>query len=56
MTTAWVQYRLEFADFEQVPGWGLPADALDTSAIYGLEISAKQNLAVDLWLDQIEFF
>lgn len=56
LTTAWAQYSLEFADLEQIPGWGLPATVLDKSAIYGLEVTAKANVTVDLWLDQIEFF
>jgi hypothetical protein len=54
-TTAWAQYSVRFDQLTQL-GWGLPADALDKAALYGLQFTAKPGAQVDLWLDQIEFF
>ena len=54
-TTSWAQYVVKFDQLTQI-GWGNPAPALDKAALYGLQITAKPNLQVDLWLDQIEFF
>jgi hypothetical protein len=54
-TSTWTEYTVPFADLSQI-GWGLPADALDTATLYGLQVTAKAKLDVDLWLDQIEFF
>jgi hypothetical protein len=54
-TTTWTQYSVKFSDLAQI-GWGNAAPALDTSALYGLQVTAKPKLEVDLWLDQIEFF
>jgi hypothetical protein len=54
-TATWAQYTVRFDKLTQI-GWGNPADALDTAAVYGLQITAAPKAAVDLWLDQIEFF
>lgn len=54
-TTTWTQYVVKFSDLTQI-GWGNAAPALDKSALYGLQVTAKPKLEVDLWLDQIEFF
>jgi hypothetical protein len=54
-TTTWTEYIVKFSDLSQI-GWGNAAPALDKSALYGLQITAKPKLDVDLWLDQIEFF
>jgi hypothetical protein len=54
-TTSWVQYSHKFTDLTQI-GWGNSAKTLDKAALYGLQVTAKMNLEVDLWLDQIEFF
>lgn len=53
-TTEWAQYTLPFAELEQL-GFGLPA-TLDPSSLYGLQITAKPKLEVDLWLDNFEFY
>ncbi|MES1184498.1 MAG: hypothetical protein ABUL60_11825 [Myxococcales bacterium] len=54
-TTTWAQYTVRFDKLTQL-GWGNSADALDTAALYGLQITAAPKLDVDLWLDQLEFF
>jgi len=57
-TTTWTQYSILFADMMQA-GFGYPGgdDAkLDTVNTYGLQITAKQDLDVDLWVDEFEFF
>jgi len=54
-TTTWAQYTVRFDKLAQI-GWGNSADALDTAALYGLQITAAPKAAVDLWLDQIELF
>lgn len=57
-TTTWTQYSYRFDELSQI-GWGYPGDPelkLDPSAVYGLQVTAKAKLNVDLWLDQIEFF
>lgn len=57
-TSTWKQYSYRFDELSQI-GWGYPGDPelkLDASAVYGLQITAKAKLEVDLWLDQIEFF
>ena len=54
-TTSWAQYVVQFDQLAQL-GWGYPAAAITKSALYGLQVTAKPKLDVDLWLDQIEFF
>ena len=54
-TTTWTQYSIAFKDMAQV-GWGKPAAALNKAALYGVQVTAKPKLSVDLWLDQIEFY
>jgi hypothetical protein len=57
-TTTWTQYSYRFDELSQI-GWGYPGDPelkLDPSQVYGLQVTAKAKLNVDLWLDQIEFF
>lgn len=54
-TTSWVQYIVPFDQMTQL-GWGTPAPAITKTALYGLQVTAKPKLEVDLWLDQIEFF
>lgn len=54
-TTTWAQYVIPFEELSQI-GWGNAAEALDKSSLYGLQVTAKAKLEVDLWLDQIEFF
>jgi hypothetical protein len=54
-TTAWAQYVIRFDELSQI-GWGNAAPGLDKAALFGLQITAKAKLDVDLWLDQIEFF
>jgi len=54
-TSSWAQYSVLFADLTQV-GFGNSAPAIDEATLYGLQITAKAKLEVDLWLDQIEFF
>jgi hypothetical protein len=54
-TTSWAEYVISFEQLTQI-GWGNPALALDKAALYGLQVTAKPKLEVDLWLDQIEFF
>jgi len=46
---------VRFDELTQI-GWGNAAPSIDKSALYGLQITAKAKLEVDLWLDQIEFF
>jgi endoglucanase len=55
LTTSWTLYSVPFAELSQI-GWGLAGDALDKATLYGLQLTAKPKLNVDLWLDQIEFF
>jgi len=54
-TSVWTQYVIRFADLTQV-GWGFPAAAIDKSKLYGLQITSKAQLDVELWVDQIELF
>lgn len=54
-TTSWTLYVLPFSELSQI-GWGKSAAALDKTTVYGLQVTAKAKLDVDLWLDQIEFF
>ncbi len=54
-TTSWAAYSFTFQQLTQL-GWGLPAASIDKAALYGLQVTAKPKLEVDLWLDQIEFF
>ncbi|HVY27311.1 MAG TPA: hypothetical protein VHB79_12215 [Polyangiaceae bacterium] len=54
-TTVWTQYVVRFDELTQI-GWGNAAPSIDKSALYGLQLTAKAKLEVDLWLDQIEFF
>jgi hypothetical protein len=54
-TTTWTLYVLPFAELTQL-GWGKSAAALDKTTLYGLQVTAKPKLDVDLWLDQVEFF
>jgi hypothetical protein len=55
LTTDWTLYVVPFSDLSQI-GWGLPGASLDKATLYGLQLTAKPKLDVDLWLDQIEFF
>ena len=55
LTSSWALYVVPFAELSQI-GWGNPAAALDKTTLYGLQLTAKAKLDVDLWLDQIEFF
>lgn len=55
LTSSWAHYVVPFAELSQI-GWGNPAAALDKTTLYGLQLTAKAKLDVDLWLDQIEFF
>ncbi len=55
LTTSWAQYVVRFDQLAQI-GWGNPAPAITKTALYGLQVTAKAKLEVDLWLDQIEFF
>jgi hypothetical protein len=54
-TSIWTQYVVRFDELTQI-GWGNAAPTVDKSALYGLQVTAKAKLEVDLWLDQIEFF
>jgi hypothetical protein len=54
-TSVWTLYTVHFSELTQI-GWGNAAPALDKTALYGLQLTAKPKLDVDLWLDQIEFF
>ncbi|HEY6077806.1 MAG TPA: hypothetical protein VIW29_03340 [Polyangiaceae bacterium] len=55
LTTSWKQYVVRFSELSQI-GWGAPAAALDTTTLYGLQLTAKSKLDVDVWLDELEFF
>lgn len=55
LTSSWTEYVVPFADLSQI-GWGHPGAALDKTTLYGLQVTAKAKLDVELWLDQIEFF
>ncbi|MDF3072204.1 MAG: hypothetical protein K0R38_7805 [Polyangiaceae bacterium] len=58
LTTEWKQYSHTFAQLSQL-GWGYPADPevkLDATSLYGLQFTAKPDLEVDLWVDQVEFY
>lgn len=54
-TTSWALYVVSFDELSQI-GWGKAAPALDKATLYGLQLTAKPKLTVDVWLDQIEFF
>ena len=55
-TTSWAAYSITFEQMTQSGSWGQTAPAIDKAHVYGLQITAKANMAVDLWLDQLEFF
>ncbi|RYZ06681.1 MAG: hypothetical protein EOO73_15395 [Myxococcales bacterium] len=58
LTTEWKQFSFTFAQLSQL-GWGYPADTkikLDPTSLYGLQFTAKPDLEVDLWIDQVEFY
>jgi hypothetical protein len=54
-TSSWASYVIRFDELSQI-GWGNAGPALDKTTLYGLQVTAKAKLEVDLWLDQIEFF
>jgi hypothetical protein len=54
-STGWQRYEVRFDELSQI-GWGKSAPGLDASQVYGLQITAKAKLEVELWLDQIEFY
>lgn len=57
-TTTWAQYTIKFDALTQ-GGWGYPGDPdvkLTKASVYGIQITAKAKLEVDLWLDEVEFF
>jgi hypothetical protein len=54
-TAAWTLYEIAFSSLTQL-GWGLEAPAIDASQVYGLQITAKSKLEVELWIDQLEFY
>jgi hypothetical protein len=55
LTTTWTLYVVPFGDLTQA-GFGTSAPALDKAHLYGLQVTAKPKLNVDLWIDEIEFF
>jgi hypothetical protein len=55
LTTSWTLYVVPFTELGQV-GFGTSAEALDKEHLYGLQVTAKPKLNVDLWIDQIELF
>lgn len=55
LTTTWTLYVVPFMDLSQA-GFGASAEALDKAHLYGLQVTAKPKLNVDLWVDEIEFF
>ncbi len=55
LTSSWTLYVVPFTELTQM-GFGTWAAALDKTTLYGLQVTAKPKLDVDLWIDQIEFF
>lgn len=55
LASTWTQYVVPFADLTQ-QDWGLRAEALDKTTLYGLQLTAKAKLDVEVWLDEIEFY
>ena len=53
--TNWRLYKLDFSRMAQ-QGFGHQADALDTTALYGMEWTVMQGSVFDLWLDDLWFY
>jgi hypothetical protein len=53
--TEWRLYQLDFSRMTQ-QGFGHQAEALDTTALYGMEWTVMQGTVFDLWLDDLWFY
>jgi len=53
--TRWTQYRIPFSGLTQ-RNFGLPRDALDTSALYTIDFNFYVNEIFDFWVDDIAFY
>lgn len=51
----WRLYKLEFSRMGQ-RDFGLRTDALDTSALYAIEIGVVQETVFDFWIDDLWFY
>jgi hypothetical protein len=55
ISTEWRLYKLDFSRMTQ-QGFGHQAEALDTTALYGMEWTVMQGTVFDLWLDDLWFY
>jgi hypothetical protein len=55
ISTEWQLYKLEFSRMGQ-RDFGLRTDALDTSALYAMEIGVAQGTVFDFWVDDLWFY
>jgi len=56
LTAEWQKYSFDFTELSQRPDWGYRADALDLTALFGLEFNLDPNRAFDLWVDDVWFY
>jgi len=51
----WQQFEIDFSTLAQ-RGFGFPAEAIDTTALYTIEWNLDQNGTYDLWIDDVWFY
>ena len=55
ISTQWRLYKLDFSRMTQ-RDFGYRADAIDTTALYGMEWNVQPNTVFDLWIDDVWFY
>jgi len=55
LTTEWQEFTFELTELTQRPDWGYHADAIDVTALFGLEFNFDPNRTFDLWVDDVWF-
>jgi endoglucanase len=57
LTDDWTQYVIEFANMQQMKGWGNPRmQNVDASTLYGMQFQVNdKGAAFDIWVDEIYF-
>jgi hypothetical protein len=53
--TTWRYYKVPFSGLTQ-RYFGLPAEELDTSALYTVGFNIEANMVFDLWIDDVSFY
>lgn len=55
LTTTWQEYKISFAELQQVAGWGDQFPALTPSKLFAIYFAVGPGKAFDLWVDDIRF-